>query len=286
MNRPTLKLPAKAAPKQLTAHRRVPTLSEHKEAFLNANNPKGFLPDEEPEKSDTLGALLREMMELPFITNSQITQYKYKIREVAGEVKINSRMFYTITARLFGHSRWEKAYEYLETKGHIPNLNYNSKGINLQLFGVVMSEYTAYRQGIERVIQKSRKPVTHHTVQRYISPVCRTLEIREKIDVLLARLAKEVAREEEDVSADNTRYFVRTNLADPTQASIIAQEFVRREFRHPDGYNYLKPPRDPKGYAYVKLSIDLRSKVIVNVDEEIHHVTDVAEIKRMFGKIK
>lgn len=94
-------LPPQKAPKQQTAHRGIPNLGEHKQAFMNLHNQHGWIQEETPEKpqSDEMMALVAMLLSSNRRVNKPKRDKAIKTNQLAQQmvrgnsVDINSDIF-------------------------------------------------------------------------------------------------------------------------------------------------------------------------------------------------
>lgn len=286
MNRPIIKLPTKAEPKKLTVQVRPKNLAEHKEAFLNKNNPQGFVPDEEPEDPNTVGAIMRKLIERPFISHSEGKALNLAIRQCAnhhvpkGEPgKLRLSKVYQIVARLLGHRSWQEACASRDEEGRIRNLNYGSKKVNLELFGILETKYT--NKKLE--VAGPWKPKTG------IELAMREMGLDCEYTTTI-RLLTKYAFEGTDAQKDTLWNLVVSMVWIVNQRGAISPYFMRcfiKVYNHIPNKAFLFMRAHQKGikakeYAYLILSLDPDTKMITGWEDQIHHIQNTQNVDELF----
>ncbi len=264
MNRPILKLPASRAPKQPTAQHKATTLGEHREAFINANNPKGFPVDEKPEHPESFSAVLRGLLELEFVNKKIIRDAGRKLDELSGgKVKVG-RDGPKIISRLLGYAQINDTIEAADEQGRIKNLNYGNKSINLETFGLKDSGYSDQLKlnNADRLEKITYYPLKHKQFMYEYKLLVKQREFDEVIDRLTRSLALVIDRHYPvDDLLDASRFCIRTRRFDRNKARIYVFEFLNKDLTV--GF---------KNVAFINLTIhpDWRERSILAVEEEIH----------------
>lgn len=135
MQQPTVVvLPPSAEPRQLTANVFPDSLYEHFFAFLNANNPGGF----QPEEVKLVGAATVGELMLLAATSDEMGEREFK--ETAKRIKkatagtMRHSLALEILSALFGYSRWHEARVELDRHGVLVNRRRHRELINLKIF--------------------------------------------------------------------------------------------------------------------------------------------------------
>jgi len=129
-------LPPQQEPKQLTAQQGHRHLREHFLAFLNANNPRGFTPDEVSSiGEDTIVDLLLLVAQSGAVPEKGFKGYATRIKKASNGVICHGRAL-ELVARAFGYPGWnEVKHCHIASDGWIQNRR-NPDKIRLKLFGL------------------------------------------------------------------------------------------------------------------------------------------------------
>lgn len=266
MNTPRkiLSLAPNRPPKKPTVVHKVQTLGEHKEAFINANNKKGFLEDKEPENPHSWSAILREMMLLPKISTDEIKETVRKLVAVS-EKAYSHQDIYVIISRLFGYCGWGDALR-ANTGNFIQNHNVGASDINLELFGLKDSKFNNNQCKIDAMGSMSR--ATRHPVRRHVFMY--ELKIRfdnvkwhEEFEQALNNLDAAIVHLEPVTDFDRqTRYYVRADPDNTAKYRLYCREFTG-EFK------------DTVDSWYVELTIDdkISWKLLLSVGKQVFKTT-------------
>jgi hypothetical protein len=98
-------LPPQAAPKHPTAEYHSKTLEEHLLAFLNVNNPKGWLVN---ISMDDIVGFLTEISNRDGLSIEQFKKHAIKLRDMTNK-KVKLMGAYEVLSRLYGYHRWVDA---------------------------------------------------------------------------------------------------------------------------------------------------------------------------------
>lgn len=263
-DRPILKLAIGRAPKSPTAVHKVTTLGEHKNAFLNVHNRNHFLPDEEPEKPDSLSAVLRPLLEKEFTTKDEVKELAQRLTELS-EGGIDHRWEgYKIIARVLGYREWHHAVASRDDRKRIINLNYGRTDVNLELFGLKDSGYKdrSIVYGADCLEKITFHPLKLKQFLYHFNNIFPQSEFLHTVQTGVTKLADVIDRHDIVIDIEeDTRFFFRSSRNDPTQGRVCAIEFVK------DRSN----PYKNVGYFKVNLANEKTygGRRILSVDETI-----------------
>ncbi len=265
MNRPILKLAAGRVPKKPTVVYKATTLGEHKQGFLNANNSKQFLPEEEPENPHSLSAILRNLLEREFITKIDGKEIAEQLTVVSeGTIKARNEC-YKIISRVLGYQEWSFAIEGRDNQKRIKNLNYGRTDINLELFGLKDSGFVdkLILYGADRLEKVTYYPLKLKQFLYEFKLYIHEPEFVEIVSRLIIDLAQAIDRCDPLTDlVEQTRFFFRSSKNDPSKGRVCAVEFIAGEERIYKSVSHLNVTLEPDRISY--------GRKFLAIEETIH----------------